>query len=310
VTEASQPILCFETGGTKLVAALADGSGGITSRDVRYRRAGQRAPETLDVLRELGRRLLGKASPRAVSIGFGGTIYRGPRRPAACYHEAGWTEVDPVVELATFFGAPAYIENDCNLAALAEAHRGFDLREGVLLYVTVGTGIGAGVVHDGRLLALGPVGEAEVGHLVVDSAGLDCPCGNRGCLETLCSGPGLVRLAHRMGVEVRNAEALMDRFRGGEAEAGRVVGRAATLMGQAVGSAISLFAPSLVVFGGGVMEGNRAYLDRITEEARRHAFPPFRSPLRFELSRLRRDVVCQGAALWALLQAESTRQRG
>ena len=305
MTEASAPILCFETGGTKLVAALADGAGRILSRDVRYRVANQQAAETLKVLLDLGRRLMGTAVPRAISIGFGGTVHRASNRPAACYHEAGWEDLDPVGVLSGAFGAPAFIENDCNLAALAEACRGFNLREGILLYVTVGTGIGAGVVGNGRPLSLGPVGEVEIGHLVVETEGPDCPCGNRGCLETLCSGPGLVQLARRLGAEVPDAVILMERFRDGEGEARRVIDRASLLMGRALGAAITLLAPDLVVLGGGVMERNRPYLDRIAEEALRFTFPPFRSGLRFELSRLRRDAVCQGAALWALRQTSS-----
>src|SRR5690606_10340857 len=92
-------------------------------------------------------------------------------------------------------GVPAAIENDCKLAALAEAVLGAGRGADTVFYVTIGTGIGGGLVHRGELVALSPLGEAEIGHVIVDPDGPECACGNRGCLEALCAGPSLPRLA-------------------------------------------------------------------------------------------------------------------
>jgi glucokinase len=203
--------------------------------------------------------------------------------------------------LAESFGVPVLVENDCNLAALAEAHACGLGSEDTLFYVTVGTGIGGGLVRNAKLQQLSDLGEAEIGHMVIEPEGPRCPCGNRGCLETLCSGPGLSKLAAQMTGQPIDAPTLMKAFRRGDEEATRVVRRAAEYLGRTIAAAATLLAPTFVVLGGGVMRDNKAFLDLIEAEAKPALFPPFRDRgIQFQLSRLWEDVVCQGAAILAL----------
>ena len=156
-------ILCFESGGTKLVAAVTDSEGFILDKKIHLRKREQRASETLEDLVRLGRSLL-KAKPvGAIGFGFGGTVDRTTGEPTTCFHEDGWEEVRTRQYLEKAFGVPVYIENDCNLAALAESRIGHGIVSGTVFYMTIGTGIGGGIVHDGLLLETGVFGEGEIG---------------------------------------------------------------------------------------------------------------------------------------------------
>lgn len=292
-------ILCMESGGTKLVAALADSDARLVRVEKAYRRAGQRGGETLNQLIAMGRNLVGKdVRIEGLGFGFGGIVRRSSGQPYTCFHEEGWEQLDSAGLLRKAFGVPVFVENDCNLAALAEAHRGAGSAKGTLFYVTLGTGIGGAVVREGRLLELGEFGEGELGHIIVDEEGPRCPCGNRGCLETLCSGPGLARLAQRLLDRSVDAPSLLEGFRAGAEESRRVIEQAAVYLGRVLGSVVNLLNPERVVLGGGLMQSGPAFLEAIARQAERYTFPLFRRPERYVRSRLQEHAVCQGAALY------------
>lgn len=294
-------ILCLESGGSKLVAARSDSRGRLQEVRIAYRRRDQKALETLQTLCRLGRELLDPSSPfQAVSFGFGGTVCRAQRRPRHCFHEEGWEEVHGREYLEGAFPVPVFVENDCKLAALGEAHWEDPRPRGTLFYVTLGTGVGGGIVRDGLLLELGREGEAELGHVVVEEEGIPCPCGNRGCLETVCSGPGLSSLAQRRIGTALQAPELMRRFRQGDPQACRVVEEAAGHLARVLASVINLLHPDQIVLGGGVMKENPLFLERVQEQLRPFVFPVFAGRTRLLLSRLEENVVCQGAAIYAL----------
>ncbi|MGH9339280.1 MAG: ROK family protein [Acidobacteriota bacterium] len=300
-------ILCMESGGTKLVAALSEG-GSLVQVLQSYRRPDQRATDTLDQLIEMGQKLTGLAdSIQAVGFGFGGIVRRLDSRPFICFHELGWDEVDGLSYLQSAFQAPVFIENDCNLAGLGEAHFGAGKKTGSVFYATLGTGIGGAIIINGRLLQTGGLGEAEIGHLVVEETGPSCPCGNRGCLETLCSGPGLTRLAQEITGEAIDAPVLMENYRNHDKTATEVVETAARYLGRAFGSVINLLQPDVIVLGGGVMKSNMLFLSAIAAATQLYVFPLFRGRTRFALSRLEEHAVCQGAAVYARQQLERRR---
>ena len=111
------------------------------------------------------------------------------------YQQVGWERLPIATTLEKEFDLPVSMENDCNLAALAEAHFGAGQGHRTVFYVTLGTGVGGGIVHDGHIQAFGDIGEAEIGHIVVVPEGPPCWCGGRGCVESVCSGPGISQLA-------------------------------------------------------------------------------------------------------------------
>ena len=294
-------ILCLESGGTKLVGALADSSGVILQKKIHYRKSNQTAVETLENLVELGKELLDGNTPAAIGFGFGGTVERSTGEPLTCFHEDGWEEVRAGEWLRNEFRVPVFIENDCNLAALAETRIGYGIQDGTVFYLTIGTGIGGGIVKDGFLLSSGEFGEGEIGHIVVDSEGPVCPCGRRGCLETLCSGPGLMELSKRLLGQPVDPRELMENLRNQQKQAMIVASAAAEYLSQVLASVINILSPGYIVFGGGVMRKNQVFLDLVRENTLKKIFPVFlRKPPVFKLSRLEESVVCQGAALFAI----------
>jgi glucokinase len=229
----------IDIGGTKLLAAVA-------GDDLRPGVAVRRATPAIDPVGTLAGMLdevRGGASLRGIAVATpgpfdraGGRTLNPPNVPAV------WLDLPLAAELSARYGCPVLLENDANCAALAEALYGAAAGMRHVVYYTVSTGIGSGVVHDGRLL----VGrhDTEGGHQVLWPSGLDgvaspppCGCGGFGCLEGLASGSAIER---RFGVR---AEALQDQAAWDD------VGR---WLGLAVVNATALHDPDAVVFGGGV----------------------------------------------------------
>ncbi len=319
--------LVFETGGTKLVAGVAGADRRLIETRILYREPGDRAERSLDRLIEATRELRRDhesqgASFGAIGFGFGGTVRRSTREPHLCLHEDGWDGLAVVPRLEQEFGLPVSIENDCKVAALAEAHFGAGEGCRTVFYITVGTGVGGGIVRDGRIQAFSDLGEAEIGHVVVAPDGPRCPCGGRGCVEAVCSGPGMAQLAAwtaeqdpalwRAGSFAGEYDSagrisskhIMNHWEAGDPFASAVVDRAAGYLAQALAGAINLLNPDVVVVGGGIGAGNRAFLERVSEKVRPLVVSYFREHYRIVPTRLGEQVVSQGAAILAAQSVE------
>ena len=299
--------LAFESGGTKLVAGVAGADGRLLEIRKLLRGRDDRAGQSFERLLSLGETLRAEyeaAGGRFVAAGFayGGAYDRVRERPWRCFHEEGWEDVDIRGGVEARFGLPAAVENDAKAAALGEAAFGAGRGARTVFYLTIGTGIGGGIVHQGRLVALGAMGEGELGHTVVDPDGPPCPCGGCGCLEAVASGPGLVNLARWMAPDADAdppaGPELMAAWRAGDAFSGRVIERAAELLGRGLAMAVNLVSPDRIVVGGGVGTANPDFLALAAERARPLSAPYFRE---FEVrpAELGEAVAPQGAALLA-----------
>jgi glucokinase len=184
-------ILGFDVGGTKIAVCLSDQTGKIID-SARIKSAGTSPDEVLDKLAETGKELFKRqnldiASLKALGIGAPGPmdIKAGTISPA---NMPGWNKVPIKSYLENSFGVTAFFENDANAAALAEWLFGAGRGVKNMIYLTMSTGIGAGIIAEGHLLrgALGITGEC--GHVVIDVNGPPCKCGLRGCYEAFCGG--------------------------------------------------------------------------------------------------------------------------
>jgi glucokinase len=174
----------------------------------------------------------------------------------------GWENFAIAPELSARFGVPVKIGNDANLAALGEWRFGAGKGHHNLLYITVSTGIGGGIISDDRLL-LGERGlAAEIGHISVMPDGPLCGCGQRGHLEALASGPAIARFVESelgagavstlQGRSPLTARDVSEAAAQGDALAIRALQTAGTYIGMALANFLHLFNPSVVIFGGGV----------------------------------------------------------
>lgn len=290
-------ILAFESGGTKLVAGIAKQDGTLLETARAARPHTNDAVATLQQLVELGRPLVQRhGAIDAVGFGYGGLVRRQTQSAYLCLHEAGWGEVDAREILASAFGVPVYIENDCKVAALAEARVGAGRGAQSVFYATVGTGVGGGLVSNGVIAAMQDGGECEIGHLPALPGGPLCGCGGSGCVEAICAGPAMLALA--TGHFVSTPE-IFAAWRNGHPAATSLVEFCAGHLARALASVMALLHPDRIVLGGGVASGNPDYVELIARLTKPLVVSYFRESFDLRIAELGESVVTQGAALFA-----------
>lgn len=254
------------------------------------------------------RSLQGKAGGRLRGVGVGvpgpidvarGVVTSAPNMP-------GWRDVPIARWVARATGVPAVIENDANAAALGEcwvgAGRG---RRSVVLY-TLGTGIGGGIVLDGKLWHGAKGGAGELGHVPVEPDGRRCPCGARGCIEAYASARAVVkrfrelRAVRRSRIGGRDAKEICDAARKGDPLARSVVQEAGRYLGLAVAGVVNTLNPEVVILGGGMSAAGGVILSPVRAAVRAHALPLMRKGLRIVSARLGNAAGAIGAAGCAL----------
>ena len=312
---AGRPTIGVDVGGTKIAAGIVDGDGRIVARDQVPTVADDPARILADIV-GAARELIEKTNDvGAVGVGAAGLIDSTAGiilgAPNLAYRDVHAGET-----LKKELGLPAIIDNDANVAALAEAVYGAGRDAGDQIMVTVGTGIGGGIII-GRQIYRGHFGVgAELGHMVIDPGGPVCGCGNRGCWEAVASGTAIGRLA-RQRVEGGAGAEVLARAEGRiEAITGELVGQAAGdgdpfardvveeighLLGIGLANIVNIFDPQVIVVGGGAAAGTGELLlapARAAMEA--HILgTAWRKPVRVLPAALGNDAGIVGAAVLA-----------
>lgn len=284
-------VIGLDVGGTKILSGLVDRAGRVhEEREIPSPDASEEG-----VLRALDAAVEELLDERVVALGYGipAALERGTGRVLYAMN-LPLDDVDLVTRARSRFGLPVGVENDGSAAALAEWRLGAGRGASNLVMLTLGTGVGGGVVCDGRLFR----GWAELGHLVVQEGGPECSCGGRGHLESLASGSAADRLARELYGEGADAHLLVDRGQAGEQEAVAALARLGASLGAAIASLVNVFDPELTVVGGGF---GAAAGDLVLEPARRAAraevIPPARESVRVVPAELGSDAGLVGAAL-------------
>ena len=185
----------------------------------------------------------------------------------------GWIGMGAAAEMHRRLDFPVLVDNDANLGALAEAAFGAGRDAGDLVYLKVSSGIGAGLILNGRLYR-GSAGLAgELGHVLVDPDGIACRCGNRGCLETVAATGALVDLLRRAHGESLTVPGMLEAARSGDAGCRRVIHDAGRALGQVVAMLLNVLNPELVVVGGDLAAAGDLLLDAMRESVARAALP-------------------------------------
>ncbi|WP_245433053.1 ROK family protein [Mesorhizobium sp. WSM3866] len=263
--------LAFDLGGTELRGALVERSGEVVKRVSAPTLAGAGSEAVIGQIIALADRLL-KEHPQAKVSGIG-MCAPGPLDPKAGIvigppTLAGWHNVPLIDILSRQFGLPVRLENDANAAALGEWRFGAGRGAGSLVFVTVSTGIGGGVVADGHIYHGRRGLAAEIGHMTITGEGDRCFCGNVGCFEAVASGTALGRRATRLtkpgdGSVLRrlsdhgdvSARHVVDAARAGDAVACELVETEAKWLGIGFTNLLHLYSPDLIVMGGGLANG-------------------------------------------------------
>jgi glucokinase len=222
-------------------------------------------------------------------------------------------------ELGRRFDLPVFVDNDANCAALAEAHLVDGAPAGVLVMLTLGTGVGGGVVIGGEIFRGAHGMGAELGHFTIDPEGPPCPgnCPGRGCLEAYCSGQALERDATEFARDMPDSRlatvldehgrvsgrALVTVARDGDADALRVLERFGRMLGVAIAGYVNVFEPEYVVIGGGLSRAADLYFERAVDEARSRARPALWRRVTVSLARGGASAGVIGAGVLAAQEA-------
>lgn len=286
-------VIGLDVGGTKILSGLVDRDGNILAEHEVPSPAGSEEG-VLAALDEAVEALLGK---RVAAIGYGipANLERGTGRILWATN-LQLTDVDLLARARERFGLPVGIENDAGAAALAEWRRGAGRGTANLLMVTLGTGVGGGIVLDGRLFR----NWVEIGHVVVEEDGPECTCGGRGHLEVLASGSAAVAAARELYGPEADAHLLVVHARAGKQAAREALVRMGRSLGAAIGSLVNVFDPEVVVVGGGFgAAAGDLVLDSARETARREAIYPADGTLRVVQAELGPEAGLVGAGLVA-----------
>jgi glucokinase len=313
------PYLGIDLGGTKLAAAAFTDDGELLHREATPL-AGRTGADVGALVAQRVDDLSDRFACRATGVCIPG-LYRAAKGTVWAPNIPGWEDYPLLAELRTRRdGATRAVAIDSDRAAciLGESWRGAAQGARDAIFLAVGTGIGAGILADGRVLR----GSGDVAGAIGWLA-LDRPFHRRyvqhGCFEDQCSGPGLVRVARdvmaddagydgplRQAGKGLSTTDIFDAFERTDPVAERVVENAIELWGVAAANLVSLFNPELIVFGGGVFGPAARFLDRIRAEARRWAQPLAIEQVRFVTSALGSDAQLYGAGRLAMSCVEAS----
>jgi glucokinase-like ROK family protein len=249
----------------------------------------------------------------AVGVGVPGPVVASAGMVSAPPIMPGWHNFPIRAHLEKLWGCPVSLNNDAELGALGEWAYGAGRGERHLAYIKVGSGVGAGLLLDGRIYD-GATGSAgEIGHITIVDGGPLCSCGNSGCLEALAGGNALARRAQeavqagkrtRMGhgkpVELITARDVTSAARLGDLVAQQIVSQAGAYLGIAVASLVNLFNPNVVIIGGGVAHIGDLLLEPVRRGVRERSLQSAGEAVRIASALLGRRSCAMGAIVQAL----------
>jgi len=260
-----------DIGGTKIAVGMVDDTGRVLSKLESPTDAHRGYLNGLERIIGMLRETAQHAGVQLSGIGIGSTGMVHPSSGAFGDVDflPGWRGNNPVEDLARALNVTVALENDADASALGEASWGAGRGKPRLVYVTVGTGIGGGIIFDGQLYRGADMAHPEVGHHVIDPSGPLCTCGFRGCWESLATGPAMIAWLrthvapdHCYPADL-TAEQVCQLARQGDAMARQAVEHEAYYLGLGLANLINLFVPDVIVLGGSVMKSAALFLDGI-----------------------------------------------
>ncbi|MBR6484247.1 MAG: ROK family protein [Clostridiales bacterium] len=306
--------ICLDIGGTKILGAIFDSKKNIVYRLKKKTKADgdseQNVEETIisvvsEMVKEFG---IKNSQIKAIAAGAPGVIDQengivltSPNLP--------WENYDIRTPIEKKFGAPFYIGNDVNVGVLGEYKYGAGKGYKNIVGLFVGTGMGGGLILDGKLYTGHGFKGAEYGHMILVPDGPRCNCGQRGCLEALSSKQGMsdyIRQQVARGRDSMMAEGVKDgvfkskllkkSLEAKDPVAIEAVSRACYYLAIASGNLVNTFSPEIVIYGGGVIEACGDYfLERIISDVDRYCMPSIRKTVEFKTAALGDDSILYGA---------------
>ena len=305
-------ILAIDIGGTQFGLALVTPKGQVIKHVQCPTNRSDNAQTRIENILRQSKTLI-EQSPKPVSacgIGFGGPVNFTTQRIINSTHVVGWDNCPLPEIIRDTLGLPTIIDNDANVGALGEFTFGAGKNTRHLIFYTVSTGIGGGIIIDGNIYRGGNGNAGELGHVPILPNGPKCDCGNRGCLEALCSGTAMgkrataaVKKHPRKGRVLQQtadnnpitAKTLFDTARSGDPFALSLVDDICTDFGRGLAIAMNAFAPDIIVLGGGVSKAGRVLLEPLRKTTDQFLMPVHRPHLKIVPAKLKSRSVLLGA---------------
>ena len=279
-------VIGVDLGGTNLRSALLNSEGAILVKSKEATPVSKgwgnvvaRIQDTIsrqrDAAKEQGLEVvaIGVGAPGIIQMDSG-VVVRSPNLP-------DWNNVPLKAELEKALQIPVFIENDANAAALGEQWRGAGSGINTMLLLTLGTGVGGGIILNNKIFHGADGMAGEIGHMTLVPDGRPCSCGNTGCLEMYASARGILQSYQeelRKGstpgvVREMTAEHIYQAAQAGDPIALRVMKDMGRMLGIGLASLINIFNPEMIVLGGGVKDAWQLFIDATREEIMKRAFP-------------------------------------
>jgi glucokinase len=309
----------IDIGATKIASVLLSENGQVIDSAQVLTLASEGMPAVMDRVTDQIRHLMSQSSGNVVGVGVGspGKVdsTRGVVRDAI---NLGWVEVNLTREISKRMGIalPVWIQKDTNLSALGEYYHGACPGCENFIYVSVGSGLGGGIVSGGYLITGNDWYAAELGHISIDPDGLPCICGNHGCAETIASGPGLLRLTKRMlagSTKDSSIRKLIDptpvdiifAAQSGDEIAGSALLEVGHALGIVMSACTAILNPSRFVIGGGLgLAGFDLFEPVIREEITRRTIPNSRGNLNIVRSGTESPAIGSACLVWYALSGK------
>ena len=313
----SQKIIGIDLGGTSVKFAILTQEGEIQEKwSIKTNILDEGSHIVDDMIESIQHRLdllgLSATDFRGIGMGSPGVVDREKGTVIGAYN-LNWKTLQPIKEkIEKALGIPFFIDNDANVAALGERWKGAGENQPDVVFMTLGTGVGGGIVAEGKLLHGAGGVAGELGHITVDfDRPFDCTCGKKGCLETVASATGIVNLTRRYADEYAGdaelkrliddgedvtAKTVFDLAKAGDELALIVYRHFSQYLGIACANIASVLNPANIVIGGGVSAAGQFLLDGVQKVFDENTFPQVRTSTQLVLANLGNDAGVIGAA--------------
>ena len=322
IKQPESPVLAVDLGGTKIITAIISDQGQIMAREYCLTLAEEGPQPVINrILSAIDHLLSGKSMAPSqldsISLAAAGAIDFDQGLVTSSPNLPGWHNIPLRDTVKEKYGVNTFLINDASAAALGEHQFGAGKGVNNLVLLTVGTGIGGGIIINGELY-LGACGSAgEIGHMTIDVNGPRCSCGNIGCLETLTSGTAVAREAIRRisqgersslteivsgKIEDITSEMVEDAAAGGDSLASEVILQAATYLGVGMVNLVNIFNPEMIIVGGGMAKMGDRLLNPARQVVMDRVFPLLAQAVCIVPAQLGEDAGVLGAAVFARQQ--------
>ncbi|SDQ50246.1 ROK family glucokinase [Virgibacillus salinus] len=309
-----QNIIGIDVGGTTIKFGIINEAGNILDKwEIPTNATNSGTSILTDIWNSLRQKIeigqLNKDSITGIGLGAPGFIHEESGRVYEAVN-IGWKNMEIANELKIISNLPVFVQNDANIAVLGENWRGAGEQSRNLIAITLGTGVGGGIIANGTILN-GENGTAgEIGHITIEKDGYQCNCGRRGCLETIASATGIVRQAKNIiGTNPTSRLASLYRENGslttkdifelannGDALSKEVIDHTADVLGLVIANLATIINPSKILIGGGVSKAGEGFINSIDNAFRKYALGRVSEVCDLKVAQLGNDAGIIGAA--------------